>query len=127
MEITSHTIKGITSQPPYLPAWYRYDARGSELNDECMNKSTYYYFHREEKRLLHKKSKVIITMFITIRLYIVKGTELYMVHIPMILLSVQSPYHDYNCISLHVGIDGYLAVCVNCTVTLISNSFTLIC
>ncbi|VDI37794.1 Hypothetical predicted protein [Mytilus galloprovincialis] len=45
-------LNGLSANPPYIPAWYRYDEEGSRLNDICMEQCKYYYFHRFERNIL---------------------------------------------------------------------------
>lgn len=53
MENTNEAlIKGLTSNPKYIPAWFMYDKEGSRLNALCIEHSEDYYFHRCEVELL---------------------------------------------------------------------------
>ncbi|XP_063401137.1 histidine N-alpha-methyltransferase-like isoform X1 [Mytilus trossulus] len=50
--LKTELLNGLSANPMYIPAWYRYDEEGSRLNDICMEQCKYYYFHRFERKIL---------------------------------------------------------------------------
>ena len=51
-------LRGVTSDPPYIPEWYQYDEEGSRLYDLYSQQCTWYYFAKSELQLFENKIKV---------------------------------------------------------------------
>lgn len=60
MDMDREIIRGLTSNPKFMPYLYNYDAIGEELYLHVHDKSKYYYWPRYEKRLLQENVKVSI-------------------------------------------------------------------
>lgn len=52
MDVDAEIIRGLTSNPKFIPYWYTYDIKGEKLYLDWSRNNKHYYFWRDEKSLL---------------------------------------------------------------------------
>ncbi|XP_060593376.1 histidine N-alpha-methyltransferase-like [Ruditapes philippinarum] len=60
MDIKSALVDGLTSEPKYIPVWFRYDKQGSLFNDKCLSDNKFYYFYQSEVNVLSCSAQEIV-------------------------------------------------------------------